>query len=128
MISVKDIAKIESKRREIKKQIYIKIFEQFSRKIKQTVEMNKKYVFLKVPSFLIGFPTFDQNKATEYLRRQLTRSGFEVVDSSPYEFHISWNTRKIEPEREKYQEQDDDSESFPSMINLKKAANKYRQR
>ena len=42
MINARDIVKIENRRREIKKETYKKIYEQFSRKIRQMVELGQK--------------------------------------------------------------------------------------
>jgi len=122
MINARDIAKIENKRKEIKKDIYKKIYEQFSRKIRQTVELGQKQVFLNVPAFLIGFPTFDRERATEYLKRQLERAEFTVVQTGPYELHVTWNVKKTKDEREEEPAFDE----FPTLMNLKKAAEKYR--
>ena len=124
MINIKDIAKIESKRREVKKEIYTKIFEQFSRKIKQTVELGQKQLFLSVPSFLMGYPTFDRMRAKIYLMRQLERSGFQVTSTGDYELYVTWATGKSQHEKEK--EKEEELDEFPTLMNLKKAANKYR--
>ena len=127
MIHVRDVVKIEQSRREIKKAIYIKIFEQFSRKIKQAVQIGSKYTRVVVPIFLFGYPTFDRAKAADYLKRQLVLAEFTVSEINPFEFYISWKVRK--PKEEKpvaavsFVEEVTD---FPTMINLKKAANKYR--
>lgn len=56
MIKIDDINKIDEKRRQIRKEIYTKIYEQFSSKIKQSVELGNKQIFLSVPAFLIGIP------------------------------------------------------------------------
>ena len=122
MINARDIAKIENKRRELKKEIYKRIYEQFSRKIRQTVELGQKQVFLSVPSYLLGFPTFDRTKAAEYLKRQLERAEFVVVKTGEYELHVTWN-KKSQKEKEPEQPAFDE---FPTLMNLKKAANKYR--
>jgi hypothetical protein len=122
MINVRDIVKIENRRKEIKKEIYTKIYEQFSRKIRQTVELGQKQVFLNVPMFLIGLPTFDRDKATEYLKRQLERADFVVTRTGSYELHVTWNVKKTkesEPEEPEFEE-------FPTLMNLRKAASKYR--
>jgi hypothetical protein len=122
MIHAKEIAKIENKRKEIRKGIYIKIYEQFSRKIRQTVEFGQKQVFLTVPAFLIGCPTFDRPKAVVYLKRQLERAEFVVVQTGPFEFHVSWGgvTSTKEPEKEP------EFGDLPTLANLRKAASKYR--
>jgi hypothetical protein len=123
MINARDIAKIENKRREMKKEIYIKIYEQFSRKIRQSVELGQKQVFVNVPSFLMGYPTFDRDKATEYLKRQLERAGFIATQTGSYEMLITWNTKK---HTEEHVEEEPAFDDFPTLVNLKKAANKYR--
>ena len=124
MIHAKEIVKIENKRKEIRKGIYIKIYEQFSRKIRQTVEFGQKQVFLTVPAFLMGCPTFDRSKAATYLKRQLERAEFTVAQTGPFELHCSWgaSSREREPEPEPEPEFGD----LPTLANLRKAANKYR--
>ena len=124
MISTRDIAKIENKRKELKKEIYTKIYEQFSRKIRQTVELGQKQVFVNVPSFIMGYPTFDRDKALEYLNRQLERAGFITTQTGSYEILVTWNTKKTAEEQQPEEEQAFDE--FPTLMNLKKAANKYR--
>jgi len=122
MISTRDIAKIENKRKELKKEIYVKIYEQFSRKIRQTVELGQKQVFVNVPSFIMGYPTFDRDKALEYLNRQLERAGFITTQTGTYEILVTWNTKK----QVKEPVEEPTFDEFPTLMNLKKAANKYR--
>ena len=122
MISTRDIAKIENKRKELKKEIYTKIYEQFSRKIRQTVELGQKQVFVNVPSFIMGYPTFDRDKALEYLNRQLERAGFTTTQTGSYEILVIWNIKK----QVKEIVEEPTFDEFPTLINLKKAANKYR--
>jgi hypothetical protein len=121
MINARDIAKIENKRKEILKETYTKIYEQFSRKIRHHVELGQKQVFLNVPGFVMGHPMFDQEAATRYLRRQLERADFEVTATGDYEFLVTWGSAK--PSREK---EPDPESDLPSLMNLRKAANKYR--
>ena len=53
-IDINEIRKLDVKRKEIRKEIYTRIYEQFERKIRQQVEMGRdKYVFLRVPSYVI---------------------------------------------------------------------------
>ena len=42
MININDIIQIDDKRKRIRKEIYTKIYEQFSSKIKQCVELGHK--------------------------------------------------------------------------------------
>jgi hypothetical protein len=122
MISTRDIAKIENKRKELKKEIYVKIYEQFSRKIRQTVELGQKQVFVSVPSFIMGYPTFDRDKALKYLNRQLERAGFLTTQTGSYEILVTWNIKK----QVKEPVEEPTFDEFPTLMNLKKAANKYR--
>ena len=54
MLSINDVTKIDDKRKQLRKEIYMKIYEQFSTKIKQIVELGHKQIFLTVPAFLLG--------------------------------------------------------------------------
>lgn len=122
MINVSEINNIESNRKKNKKELYKKIYEQFSRKIRCTVELGGKYVFLRVPSVVFGFPTFDRSHACVYLRRQLELAGFNVQIMSEIDLCITWSS----PQREKTSAAPNDDGDIPSFINLKKMANKYR--
>lgn len=123
MINVSDIINIETNRKKIKKELYKKIYEQFCRKIKYTVEMGGKNVFLRVPSVVFGYPTFDRSHACAYLKRQLELGGFIVRTLSNIDLHVTWEP----PQTAKVQKPTaiEDVE-LPSFINLKKMANKYR--
>lgn len=123
-VDLDKIIKIENERKKIRKEIYTKMYEQFSRKIMHAVQTNQKQVFLVVPAYLIGYPVFDRDKATVYLKRQLELNKLSVVQISDFEFHVSWNKKKKEKKEKK--EDLDDEEHFPTLINLKKAAAKYK--
>jgi len=120
MISIDEIAKIEEKKKQLLKDTYVSIYNQVSKKIRRTVEIGNKQLFVVVPGFVVGHPTFDRMKATQYIKRQLERGGFIVKHTNDYELYITWNIKK------KKQEEPVLDEEFPSFINLKKAANKYR--
>jgi hypothetical protein len=123
MISIDDVTKIDVKRKQLRKEIYIKIYEQFSSKIKQSVEYGHKQIFLTVPSFLLGYPVFDRNAAAKYIARQFTLGGFTVKQVSDYDIYVSWFVPKKKKERKEPEEEDGD---FPNLMNLKKMANQYR--
>lgn len=132
MININKIKKIEESKRKVKKEIYKKIFEQFSRKIQISVEANQKQIFLEVPTFLIGYPSFCVETAAVYLKRQLELSGFKVIPVSNMAFNVSWYSHKEEKRtvEEPFPRYDPtppsfSDEQFPSLINLKKAAKRY---
>jgi len=128
-MNIQDIQKIEDKRRKLKKEIYIAIYDQFSRKIKNAVQLNQKQACLRVPAFLIGFPSYDILKAAQYLERQLVRSGFQVTKMSDIDFYVTWKAKKKNKDTSasaSASEPEEDISGFLTLMNLKKAANKIR--
>jgi len=123
MLSISDVTKIDERRRQIRKEIYTKIYEQMVSKIKQSVELGCKQIFLSVPSFVVGYPTFDRDQAAKYIARQFVRGGFTVQMVTPIELYVTWYTPRRKKER--VHEVEDEVE-FPTLMNLKKIANKYR--
>lgn len=122
MLSVQDLAKMEKVRQNIKKEIYKSILNQFSRKIKARFDLGDKSTVLTVPPFVVGFPKYDLPVAVRYIGRQLARLGYKVTMVSPTSYEVSWDKVKpveevetIEPEFE-----------FPSLMNLKKTADRYK--
>ncbi|BCV07089.1 MAG: hypothetical protein Ct9H90mV1_0550 [Prasinovirus sp.] len=124
MISVDDISRISEKRNRLRKETYVKIYEQISKKIRQSVELSHKHVFVQIPSFVIGHPHFDRTKATNYIVRQLHIGGFMVQHVGEFELCISWRPKKVK--KQEVADKEEDFEDFPTLINLKKTANKYR--
>ena len=122
MLSIDDVVKIDDKRKQIRKEIYIKIYTQFSTKIKQSVELGHKQLFMTIPTFLIGYPAFDRSAAARYVARQFTLGGFTVQLVGEYDIYVTWSKPKKKKERVEQEEEGD----FPNLMNLKKIANKYR--
>jgi hypothetical protein len=122
MLSINDVTKIDEKRKQIKKEIYKKIYEQFSGKIKQSVELGHKQIFLTVPTFLLGYPVFDRRLAAKYVARQFQLGGFTVKLLSDFDIYVSW----IVPKKKKEKVEDEEETDLPNLLNLKKMANHYR--
>jgi len=122
MISIDEVTKIDEKRKQIRKEIYTRVYEQFSRKIRQSVELGHKQVFLTVPTIVVGYPTFDRSAAARYITRQLKLGGFEVKLVSDYDIYVSW----VIPKKVKEKVDDPDETEFPDLMNLKKMADRYR--
>jgi len=116
---LKDILEVEKKRSTIKKQIYEKIYEQFKRKIRTTVEFNQKQVFLQVPAFLFGFPTYDRAKATDYMKRQLENAGFTVSKVDDFVLYTSWFKKKSDSKTVESEPE------LPNLANIRKLALRY---
>jgi hypothetical protein len=122
MINISDVTKIDTIRKQIRKEIYTKIYEQFSRRIKNAAQQYRKDIFLTIPAFVMGYPSFNRFAATKYIERQLMLAGFTVQMVSDYDLYVSWHTSKKESKNEVRQPE----EEFPSLVNLKKVANRYR--
>ena len=123
MINIDEVIKIDEKRKQIRKDIYKKIYEQFSSKIRQSLELGHKQIFLTVPAFLIGYPVFDRNAAAKYIARQFALGGFTVQLLSDHDIYVSWVVSKKKKEKREHREEEGD---FPNLMNLKKIANRYR--
>jgi len=126
------INKMDAEKRRVKKEIYTRIHEQFCRKIQSVASAGHKQVLLTVPLFLLGYPTYNVTQAAVYLKRQLQNGGFTVNFAQPSSLLVSWY-----PESKKQQEElpvyhqhllpiPEEDTSLPSLVNLRKAANKYR--
>ena len=100
----------------------MEIYKQVSRKILKAVEINQKQIFFTVPVFVIGFPLFDRIKAFIYIKRQLELSKFDIVQVNEFELHISVMKSKTKSTPAPRELEDE----FPTLINLKKAANRLR--
>ena len=123
MISVRDIQKIESERRNARKETYREILKQFDKKIRYAVEVGDRQVFLSTPNMLLGFPLYDVSSATSYLARQLRHLGYQVQELGGPSLYVTWDVRGGHPEPEIY---DDGGVDIPSLINLKKVASRIR--
>jgi len=122
MINVEEISQIVNKRNRMKKETYKELYKQITRKIRRAVETGRKKVITQVPSFVVGYPTFDRMKSISYLKRQLEIAGFDVIVLGEYELSITWKVKKINSESPVCESMED----FPTLVNLKKVANQYR--
>jgi len=123
IVSVKDLAEKDKVRRDIKKEIYKSILGQFSRRIAARFDLGDKKTVLTVPPFVVGFPRYDLVEAVRYIGRQLVRLGYRVNMVGPTSYEVSWEKLK---EKEPITEELVEPEfEFPSLMNLKKTAEKY---
>ena len=114
----------EKKRGAAKKEYYKALLEQFSRKIKHSVELGKKDALLTVPSFLVGYPKYDLTTTVVYMSRQLGRLGYKVELVGPLDLKVTW--RHTHPEQDEAVETADPVTFLPSLANLQKTAQKLR--
>jgi len=122
--SAKDILAAEKKRASAKKEYYKALLEQFSRKIKHSVELGKKEAVLTVPSFLVGYPKYDLAATVVYMSRQLGRLGYKVELIGPLDMKVTWRNTRLEQDEQA--ETTDPITFLPSLANLQKTAQKLR--
>ena len=63
MISISEISRLDEKRKRLRKQTYVKLHEQISKKIRQSVELGQKYVFVQIPFVCNGISTLRQDES-----------------------------------------------------------------
>ena len=124
-LTIQEIQRLDEKRSKIKKEIYTRIYDDCCRKIRSAASLGETQVFLKLPTFLFGYPTFDIVKASKYTKRQLEHGGFSVVIiSEPHELYISWKQTKTKGTPSVLSQEED--VTLPNLMNLKKLASKLR--
>ena len=122
--SAKDILAAEKKRGAAKKEYYKALLEQFSRKIKHSVEIGKKDALLTVPTFLVGYPKYDLAATVVYKSRQLSRLGYKVEMVGPLDLKVTWRNTRLDQDEQA--ETSDPVTFLPSLANLQKTAQKLR--
>ena len=122
--SAKDILAAEKKRGAAKKEYYKALLEQFSRKIKHSVELGKKDALLTVPTFLVGYPKYDLAATVVYMSRQLGRLGYKVEMVGPLDLKVTWRNTRLDQDEQA--ETSDPVTFLPSLANLQKTAQKLR--
>jgi len=124
-LTIQEIQRLDEKRSKMKKEIYTRIYEDCCRKIRSAASLGETQIFLKLPTFLFGYPSFDIVKASKYTKRQLEHGGFSVIIvSDPHELYVSWKTTKTKSTPAVISQEED--VTLPNLMNLKKLANKLR--
>jgi len=124
-LTIQEIQRLDEKRSKIKKEIYTRIYDDCCRKIRSAASLGETQVFLKLPTFLFGYPAFDIVKASKYTKRQLEHGGFSVIIvSDPHELYVSWKQPKTKHTPVVVSQEED--VTLPNLMNLKKLANKLR--
>jgi hypothetical protein len=124
-LSAKQLVASEKKRDLAKKEYYRALLEQFCRKIKVASELGDRFAILTVPPFVIGFPRYDLSTTVGYMCRQLQRLGYIVNLVGPLDIRVQW-TKAAALDSEMEKEEVDPGTYLPSLVNLKKTAEKLR--
>jgi hypothetical protein len=124
-LSAKQLVASEKKRDLAKKEYYRALLEQFCRKIKVASDLGSRDAILTVPPFIVGFPRYDLPQAVGYMCRQLQRLGYIVNLVGPLDIRVQW-TKAAALDSEMTKEEVDPGTYLPSLVNLKKTAEKLR--
>lgn len=122
--SAKDIVALEKIRKDVKKETYKALLEQFSRKIRTSYELGRRDAIITVPPFVVGFPKYDISKAVVYMYRQLQRLGYTVELVGPLDIRVQWLVPKFATKIE--EPVDDLHDILPGLVSLQKTAQKLR--
>ena len=135
LVLATELQKEKDAKRAIKKQTYKQILEQVSRKIKNASNGGKEQVIVTIPVFVMGCPSFDQRAAAIYIDRQLKNGGYKTRFVSEISIYIDWTKDRPPPppplpqgvKKARKTERDvlEEEYQLPSLINLKKYAQKY---
>lgn len=123
MLTIDDIKNVTDHKHKMKKELYTKLYEDLSKKIRLAASLNQKCTVVTLPGFVFGFPVYDVKKAIGYLQRQFELSGFSAVILSDHDLLVSWVTPKTPSEVPIVEETET---SFENLTNLRKMANKYK--
>ena len=124
-LRVDEVQQIDYRKRELKKKLYMELYERASAKVRQVADLGLHETWIQVPSFLIGFPTFDVIKAAQYVERQFSNGGFFTKLYDNGQLFVSWYPKSKPKAKPKAKPKEPENE-FASLANLKKAADKYR--
>ena len=126
MISARELAEREHQRRNVRKQTYQTILEQFSRKVQAAADRRETFATLVVPPMVLGFPMYPFSEAMEYIERQLKRAGYKVTRGTDYgHFMVSW-AQAVPRASAPVQESLPGDDLFSGLANLQKTAARLR--
>ena len=127
MIRASEIAQREQARRNLRKETYKTILEQFSKKIKAASERGERFAHLSVPPMVIGYPLYPFQEAIVYLQRQLVLAGYTVRQGlEPGECVVTWEKARPAPKAQAAPASLASEDMFASLANLQKTAQRLK--
>jgi len=93
MSLIDSITRLESSRRNIRRETYKYILQCVKDRILLYARANKKICIYIIPTWIPGKPLYDRQRATEYVRKKLIEEGMDVVVKQAFQVCVSWTTR-----------------------------------
>ena len=92
MLRARDVWDEQEMRREKRMSAMRPVLAQIHQKVRQQAihDSNAPYIVFEIPTYIWGYPIFQQSEAREYLMNQLTQSGFQVWIVNEMYLLISW--------------------------------------
>lgn len=133
VISFEDIERKNAAKRELKREVLIKILNMISKRIEMCYTLGRKDTLVEIPEMVFGYPSYNISFVTVYMNKQLQNLGYSTSIMGPGLVHVSWvlhKTKTIEIQKRKFipvntQESVSD---MHSLANLKKTANMLRKK
>tara|TARA_R110002074_G_scaffold282245_1_gene453767 strand:- start:1121 stop:1528 length:408 start_codon:yes stop_codon:yes gene_type:complete len=133
LVLATELHKEKDAKRAIKKETYKQILEQVSRKIKNAAAAGKEQLVVIIPVFVMGCPAFDPPTAAIYIERQLKNGKYKTRFVNQVSILVDWGKdRRPVPAKGSSSKTErsvlEEEYQLPSLINLKKYAQKYNSR
>jgi hypothetical protein len=92
MLRARDVWDEQEMRKEKRMSAMRPVLGQIHQKVRQQAihDANAPYIVFEVPSYIWGYPIYQQSEARDYLMAQLTESGFQVWVVNENYLLISW--------------------------------------
>lgn len=117
---------MNSEKRELKKEVLIRILNSLCKKISFAYSLGKDEILVQIPEMIFGYPTYKLSFVTLYMNRQLQNLGYSTSIMGTGLINISWKVHKTKEILVK--KKTIHVEELDSLANLKKTANQIRKK
>ena len=128
IVSAEDLERMNSEKRELKKEVLIRILNSLCKKISFAYSLGKDELLVQIPEMIFGYPTYKLSFVTLYMNRQLQNLGYSTSIMGTGLINISWKVHKTKEIVVKKKIKTIHVEELDSLANLKKTANQIRKK
>jgi hypothetical protein len=128
IVSAEDLERMNSEKRELKKEVLIRILNSLCKKISFAYSLGKDEILVQIPEMIFGYPTYKLSFVTLYMNRQLQNLGYSTSIMGTGLINISWKVHKTKEIVVKKKIKTIHVEELDSLANLKKTANQIRKK
>lgn len=131
VLSFEDIERKNAEKRNIKKEVLIRILNLLSKKISIAYSMGKKETILEIPEMIFGYPSYSLYFVTVFMNKQLQNLGYATSILGVGLIHVSWvshNVKNIKLGEKKRKVAIEPDSDLSALANLKKTAEQLRKK